>query len=218
MATIRDKNVAWLRKRVLLPFQTHNGYLLTAGAPPTVTSLGAGGRAWTQRTGLNMTGLIFTAAGDAVEFDTMIPYDWDLQFEIGVRVVWTSNAAAIGARTITWAVTYGVVGIPGVAVVSAATALDAAIAAQAPSGVNNALERGVRGVIAQSSVRTNFINTSYWMSWKVSMAAFNAAFVENKYYLGLEVDYMPRRTYGPGSLQNRNVLANPFDRGQAPSS
>lgn len=149
---------------------------------------------------LNVNGLLLTTAADGIEFCEPIPTDLDVTKPVGVNAVWTSEAAAVGARTITFTALYKTIA-DQVALATAATALDTVIAAQAPKGTSLAVQRGNRGVIAASKIgKTDFL----WI-WKVTMSAFDASFTENKYLLGLEVDYMPRPLYGRRQRRDRVI-------------
>lgn len=142
-------------------------------------------------TGLNMNGLLMVAANDGIEFCEPIPQDLDVTKKVGFSVVWTSEAAAVGARTITFLAKYSTFG-DQVALAQAATALDTVIAAQAPKGTSLALQRGLRGLINANKIN----KTDFMWSWLVTMSAFDASFTENKYVLGFEIDYMSRPFYG----------------------
>lgn len=141
--------------------------------------------------GLNMSGLLLTTANDGVEFHYMIPYDLDRLKPTGLRCIWTSEAAAVGARDITFAIKYTKHAV-GAALAVGGTALDTTIAVQAPAGVTKTIERTARGIINANK----FAKTDYLCSFLVQMTAFNGAFTENKYLLGVELDYMPRRFIG----------------------
>lgn len=248
MGSVRDRNIAWLRKRLYLPVTGFPGYsvdilvtggqaagdalqILPTGSDPTVigkttaTSRQAvGAVAGTDRNArlraignanprlvpvvganIDVQGLLLAAANDGVEFFGMIPYDVDITKPIGLRCWWTSEAAAVATRTITFRIRYGKVGA-GAAIPAVTTALDTVITAQAPTGTAAALERGNRGVIDANK----FVETDFFWGFEILMTAFDAAFTENKYLLGLEVDYVPRKTAGPGRAQDVDLLTNPF--------
>lgn len=157
-------------------------------------------------------GLLCVLAADGVEYFGMIPYDLDPSKEVGFRVWWSSAAAAVGARTITWGVKRGLTkanAIPAVVT----TALDTTITAQAPTGTANVLQRGNRGIMSANTV---LLDHFFW-GFEILMAAFDAAFTEDKFMLGLEIDYMPRKTEGPGRLLNAAVLTDPFGLDNVPS-
>lgn len=157
---------------------------------------------------VDVQGLLLAVADDGVEYFGMIPYDIDISKEIGVRCWWTHEAAAVGARTITFRVQYGKVGANATIPV-VTTAMDTLITAQAPVGTANTLQRGNRGIIAKDKLA----KADFFWGFEVLMTAFDAAFTEAKYLLGLEIDYMPRMTYGSGRLLNSAVLTNPLELG-----
>lgn len=146
---------------------------------------------------LAMTGLLLTTAADGIEFCGMIPFDCDVTKPIGVRAWWTSEAAAVGDRTITFAATYKTFAADA-ALAAADTALNTVIAAQAPKGTSKALQQGNRGIINANTITTA---KRFW-SWKVLMSAFDAAFVERKYLLGVEIDYLPYYLAGPRQVRD----------------
>jgi hypothetical protein len=142
---------------------------------------------------LTWKGALLATAADGVQFGGAIPYDLDRTKPVGVRAQWAHQAAAVGARTITFTALYKTYG-PGAAMAAAATALDTVIAAQAPTaGATAVFQYGTRGIIAAGKVQP----TDLFWAFRVTMSAFNAAFTENKYLLGLELDYMPRFAMGP---------------------
>lgn len=155
-----------------------------------LASLGAGARIIREIEALAMTGMLMTTAADDVQHVMKIPYDVDRNHTIGVRVHWTSAAAAVGARTITWRVRYLQATAGTTALILPATVLDTVIAAQAPAGTNSVIERTGRGVIAVATLTAARTH----IAWRIDMSAFDAAFTENKYLLGLEIDYVPRKT------------------------
>ena len=164
---------------------------LTFGLNPA--SLGAGARIVRAVEALGMTGMLMTTAADEVSHFMMMPYDLDNTQTVGVRVWWTSAAAAVGLRTITWQVRFLAINAGTTALVAPATALNTTIAAQAPAGTTSVIERTGRGIINADT----FADTVEAVALRVDMSAFDAAFVENKYLLGLELDYWPRRCNTP---------------------
>lgn len=148
---------------------------------------------------LNWSGLLVTTANDGVEFYMPPPPDLDRFQPIGVRCLWTSEAAAVGARDITWAVKYKVF-TQGTVLAAPATALDTTITAQAPTGTSKAFEVGNRGIINAKSIAAS----TRMLGWQILMSAFNGAFTENKYLLGLELDYT-RRLWATGPGKGRRA-------------
>lgn len=166
------------------------------GTPRVVPVVGAA---------IDVQALLLAVADDGVEYFGMVPWDVDITKEIGLRAWWTSEAAAVGARDITFRVQYGKVGANGV-IPAVTTALDTLVTAQAPFGTSLTLQRGNRGVIKANKL----VKTDFFWGFEVLMTAFNAAFAENKYLLGLEIDYVPRKTQGPGRLVNVDLTTDPL--------
>lgn len=172
-------------------------------------------------TGLNMQALLCVNAGDGVLFHGMIPDAIDSQQPIQFVPWWTSEAAAVSTRTITWAVTYGLWAPNSGVLVDPTTALDTPVSAQAPAGTSLTIQRATPGVtqgqISQATIKAVNNSVAYW-AVKVLMSAFNGAFTENKYLLGLEITYMPNRTIGYGNLFSRKENATLFSDQMTPNT
>ena len=142
---------------------------------------------------LGMMGLLTDTAGDSVSHLMRIPDIWSFEHEIGVRVYWTSGSQT-AADTIDWIVLYDLTA-EDAALAAAATALDTAIA-QDTVGDTTAymLKRTSRGIINRDSIA----DTDLFIAFNVEMDAFAAGLGEDKFLLGLEIDYAPTWTDGPG--------------------
>lgn len=150
-------------------------------------------------------GLLCVLAADGVEYFGMIPYDIDVSKPVGFRVWWSSAAAAVGNRTITWGVKRGLTKASAAPAV-VTTALDTTITAQAPVGTANALQRGNRGIMSADTI----LRDHFFWGFEVLMAAFHADFTEDKFMLGLEIDYAVRATFGTGKLRDTLLQTDPF--------
>lgn len=143
---------------------------------------------------LNMTGLIVASDSDGVEMCGMIPSDLDYTRTLGCRVVWASNAAAVGSRTLLFEAKYKKYTLGAAAAASnagalavAATALNTILVAQAPTGSVKTIERTARGIINANT----FTKLDYFWSWLL-IAKTITSFTESKWILGMELDYVPR--------------------------
>jgi hypothetical protein len=206
VATVDNNAVKWRRKHAYIPLDdvAFGGILLGgATANSTVTATGA-------------SGLLVATAGDGIGITWRLPGDVDRKWPIGFRVHWTCLAAAVGARTITWAVTYKLFDDPiapgattGVALIaSPGTALDTTIALDIPFGTAAAYQQSPRGLMNAANMTKN----SCFMQLFVTMSAFNAALVENKYGLGLDIDYVPRTFIGRNTPKDPGIDQNPNER------
>ena len=154
-----------------------------------LASLGTGARIVREIEALAMTGMLMTTDGDDVQHVMMLPSDLDRNHTMGVRVHWTSAAAAVGSRALLWRVRFLPVTAGTTALILPATALDTAIAAQAPAGTSSVIERTGRGIINASTLAAARTH----IAWRVEAQTITS-FTENKYLLGLEIDYVPRMT------------------------
>lgn len=158
-------------------------------------SAGAGNPLLKQISNFGLMGLLCASAGDDIRHTMLIPADLDREKPVYFRAHWTSLAAAVGARTITWKVMLKTL-IPGTTALAApSTTLDTAIAAQAPAGTAYTIERSPAGVLNKNKLLGSNANALMW-SLICEMDAFDASFVENKYLLGLELEYSPKLSNG----------------------
>lgn len=149
-----------------------------------------------------INGILLDTAGDMVCTDAPIPADLDPQKDIKVRVVWASGSTDV-ADTVTWIANYLVL-IPNVTAIAApSVALDTAITAQdVPVATAYALCKTAWGVIKGGTISDL---AEHW-AWLVEMDAFDAGLSEDKFFLGLEIAYTPRRLYGgDGMLKNADM-------------
>lgn len=139
-----------------------------------------------------INGILLDTAGDMLVTDGMIPADLDPQKDVKVRVVWASGSSDT-ADTVTWIVTYKTL-VPNVtALDTPATALDTTITAMdVPVATAYAICKTAWGVIKGGTINELAEN---WI-WNVEMDAFDAGLTEDKFLLGLEIAYSPRKLYG----------------------
>jgi hypothetical protein len=174
------------------------GGAITSRVPVTMNSAAAGTPAWTVVTGLNLWLPSIVAAGDTWQHLMEIPAVWDRGFDIRVRPIWTSAAAAVGARTLTFIFLYQNVDPTVTALAAPTTALNTVLVAHAPRGTSLAVERtnndsvGVDrpGVITGKSLSSG----ARYLHFTLEADAIDAAFVEAKWLMGVEFEYTPKYT------------------------
>lgn len=144
-----------------------------------------------------INGILLDTAGDMVVTDGPIPYDLDPRHPVYARVVWASGSTDT-ADTVTWIVTYKQL-VPNVtALATPATALDSTIAAQdVPVATAYAICKTGWGKINGGTITDN---AEHWI-WNVEMDAFDVGLSEDKFLLGLEIAYTPRRLQGVDGMQ-----------------
>lgn len=153
-------------------------------------------------------GCLMTAAGDDVRQWVRIPGDLDPQYNVYARVHWTSAAAAVGARDITWKVMYHAL-LVNSTVAAPSTVLNKVIPVDTPTGTAHQWQMTDEGVINGGvlSERTEMLGLI------VEMDAFNAALSESKYFMGLELRYTPRRFYyGDGMYHEAKAPVSTISR------
>lgn len=151
-------------------------------------SVGAGTPKVKEVSTFGVSGLRVNTAGDDVRHMMPVPQDWSRNHPIQVRMIWSSEAAAVGARTITWKFLYKLL-IPGTTAIAApSTALDTVIIAQAPLGTAFTLERSPAGILQPPGLG---YNENAHIIFLCENDAFDAAFTENKVFHGVEFEYTP---------------------------
>lgn len=178
------------------------------GAPtitPTVKSAGVVGSAGKLieigTTGL--VGLLVDTAGDDVAHMMPIPSNWDRSHQIKARVIWSSEAAAVGNRTITWKIMHKALTLDSDAIATPSTVLDTAIAADAPIGTAKTLQATAWGIINAGK----FPTTDEFLAFLVEMDAFHTDFSENKYLVGVQFEFTPKLSREPAQFEAREYKA-----------
>ena len=171
---------------------------VTGVRAPTSASTGAPVLVEVETSG--QIGLLMVTAEDAVHHFMRIPEHWNLHRPIEVRVIWTCGADAVGARTINWLFKYQRIttGVIRILVSGASTVLDTVIPLlQIPAGTARLVERTTPGVINAHKLTADSANyVPDYLSFVLSMSAFNAALSENKYLLGVEFGYYLKKSPG----------------------
>lgn len=181
------------RDHIYYPYRAYHGVIGAAGVStsantqsPPEQEIGA----------LNFVGLEMNTAGDMVSMFTPVPRDLNPLHPVGVRPVF-QTASATAADTITWIVLYDVIA-NGVALAEATTALDTPVGQETVTGTAEALEVGdaFRGVINGGTFTEAQITGWAFVAWRIEMDAKAAGLTEDIIFLGLGLDYVPKRYQG----------------------
>lgn len=225
MATIKDRNVGWLRKLVYYPVNVAES--VSTGSTASLTSLESATSKIT-RVGSTATmfGLLVTSTGDGVDFYRMIPYDLDPNKNIGITAIWTKDGAGVTQTTsLQWAVQYQILNIPqigasaggfGGTLTTPSTVLNTVIAAQKVTATDSMiLYASPRGIITPTAVTS----TNGWWALRCVLASVTPSAPSSaNYLLGLVVDYNVRKTTGLQSATSAQLLQNYMDTSPSPSS
>ena len=194
-----DACFEWRPKRLYIPVPNFSGILGAAGV-----SVGAGGGAPVQQeiSTFGIVSILMDTAGDLLDHNLQMPHDIDIAKDIRFRVHWTSGSATT-ADTITWKVFYKSI-VPNTTTIAAAsTALDTVIAEDTVAGayIWQATEWGVlKGGTLAFNVEALML--------QVELDAFAAGLTEDKFPLGLEVAYSPKKLRGPDGMKHNAKLPN----------
>lgn len=190
-----DSAFVWRPGHLYIPAQNFTGIIGAAGVSVGVHT---GAPVQQEISTFGIASILLDTAGDMVCTDGMIPWDLDPAKDVKVRVVWASGSTDT-ADTVTWIVTYKTL-VPNVtALATPSTALDKTIAAQdVPVATAYAICKTAWGVIKGGTISDLAEN---WI-WNVEMDAFDVGLSEDKFLLGLEIAYTPRRLReGDGMLK-----------------
>lgn len=187
-----DREMLWAPGRMYFPVSTFTSMLddATTGVPG---GSGVGAVVTQEVSTLETVAILMDTAADEASHIMAVPYDLDRRHPIYVRVHWTSGSAT-AADTIDWVVRYLKI-VPNVTVIaSPATVLDLTIAQDTCIGVGYEWQTTEWGAIQPAA--TAFADNVELISWEVEMDAFAAGLAEDKFLLGLEIMYTPKRLYG----------------------
>jgi hypothetical protein len=139
-------------------------------------------------------------AGDLLDHYQPLWSDVDLKKNIYFRVRWTSGSATT-ADTITWKVFYKPL-VPNVTTIAAAsTALTTVIAEDTVAGAY--IEQATAwGVLVGNTLAANVEA----LMLQVELDAFAAGLTEDKFLLGLDIAYSPKRLRGPDGMAHNAKL------------
>jgi len=194
-----DACFEWRPKRLYIPVPNFSGILGAAGV-----SVGASTGAAVQQeiSTFGVVSILMDTAGDVLDHNLQLPHDIDIAKDIRFRVHWTSGSSTT-ADTITWKVFYLPI-VPNTTTIAAAsTALTTVIAEDTVAGayIWQATEWGIlKGGTLAANVEALML--------QVELDAFAAGLTEDKFPLGLEMAYSPKKLRGPDGMKHNAKLPN----------
>lgn len=186
-----DKQFVWRPGRRYIPVSEFTGWLGAAGV-----SAGAGAGAPVQQeiSTFGVVGCLMDTAADVLDHHLRLPGDVDLKRDIKFRVDWTSGSATT-ADTIDWKVFYKFIIPDTTTIATATTALDTVIAQDTVAGAY-IWQSTAYGILKGGTLTQNV----EVLMLQVELDAFAAGLTEDKFLLGLEMTYTPKRLRGPDGM------------------
>lgn len=206
-----DSMLAWRPGRIWLPAMAFNGMSVTAinegGAANDIYGAGwesahTGAVTSKEISTFGVNGILFATASHEVNTYMPLPDDIDLAKRIYARVHWTSGSTDV-ADTVTWKVWYKPLIFNTTAILAigdtGGTALDVVVVADdVPVATAYAWAVTEEGYMDAGKLP----ETTGGLLWSVEFDAFDAGLSEDKFFLGLELRYTPRRLWGPDGMQH----------------
>lgn len=190
---IRDRNIDWLRKKLFIPGSSFTAFVVTPDALGALTSVDAGAVVLQEISTFGYGAPLLDTAGDLVAHCMNVPYDMDPDAELGFTVVWTSGSAT-SADTIDWKVVCDFKAVDA-AIIAPTTVLSTAIAQDTVGATTAYLaKRTSRGILNAGFLTRAQVAAGAVMMFSVEMDAFAAGLSEDKFLLGIEIDYKLRMT------------------------
>src|SRR5216117_439546 len=179
---IRDYNMEYLEKKVLLLAQDFQTFITGAG-------VSTGAPVFQQIASSGITGIQVNQASDAIA-TLWMPADVDRSKQMRFRVWWSKNSTDADVETATLTYTAYVAGTT--VIIDPATALSTAIPAYTFGTAANALEVTDFGILNKNTL----LVTTAMLGFKVASTMTNASANEIS-IIGLEIRYTPRQMSGP---------------------
>ena len=194
-----DANVVWRPERIWLPATNFSNYVGAAGA---TAGAHTGAPVFQEISTFGVVGLLMDTAADEANTYTLLPPDIDLSKRIYARVHWTSGSTDT-ADTVTWKVWYKALVFNTTAILAigdtGGVALDKVIAADdVPVATAYAWAVTEEGYLDAGKLPDN----AEALLLSVELDAFDAGLSEDKFLLGVELRYTPRRLWGPDGMQH----------------
>lgn len=192
-----DKSFEWRPARIYVPVSEFTGLIGAAGVS---AGTGAGAPVQKEISTFAMVGVLMDTAGDALDHNLLLPYDVDRDKDILFRVHFTTGSSTT-ADTIAWKVFYLPI-VPGTTTIKTAdVALDTVIASGTVVGAYT-YQVTDWGVLAGGTLAHNV----EVLAVQAELDAFAVGLDEDKFLLGLEMVYTPRRLRGPDGMARNAKL------------
>jgi hypothetical protein len=188
---IRDRNIEWLRKPLYIDWKQFTGIDGVEGTGHKFATLATGTAVAQDINSLGIAGLLMDTANDLHFHETRVPWDMDPEDEVGFVVFWTSGSSTT-ADTIDFKVTFDIIAT-GAAYAAPSTALDTVVAQDTVTGAYHN-QQTARGIKNAGFTTRAVIAAGAKMVIGVELDAFAAGLDEDKFFVGLEIDYKLRMT------------------------
>lgn len=194
-----DANFEWRPGRIFIPSVSFTGLIGAAGV-----SIGAntGALVTKEISTFGMVAALPDTDGDVLDHLLALPYDVDLRKDIRFRVHWTSGSADT-ADTIDWKVFYLGIVPDSTTIAAATTALTTVIAQDTVIGAYK-YQVTSYGLLKGDTLAYN----TEALALQVEMDTFAVGLSEDKFLLGLEMVYSPKRLRGPDGMKHGAKLPN----------
>jgi len=187
-----DSEMLWKPGRVFVPQSEMSGWL---GTTATDVGQGAGAPIQKEISTFGIVGAFFDTADDELGHFMQIPYDLDPAQSVYFRAHFTTGSAT-AADTITWKVLYRALTPNVTAIIDPTVALSTAIAQQTLFGTAYTYEVSPWGILNPGLITEK----TEALVVKVAMAEFAGGLTEDKFFLGFEMRYTPKRLMGPNGM------------------
>ena len=206
MRLYSDYNIEWRPGRIYVPVSEFTGLIGAAGVS---AGTGPGAPVQQEISTFGLNAVLMDTAADALDHNLHLPYDVDRNRPIKFRVHWTSGSSTT-ADTITWKVFYLAIVPDSTTIAAATTALDTVIAQDTVIGAYT-YQVTDYGAIAAGTLGP----TVEALALQVEMDAFAAGLTEDKFLLGLEMLYTPKRLRGVDGMKHEahaalSMLSNSY--------
>lgn len=204
-----DSVMVWRPGRIWIPAMNFTGItnvaldeggMATFAAGAALAGVHTGAPIEKEISSFGVNGVLMDTAADEVNTYMILPHDIDLSKRIYARVHWCSGSTDT-ADTVTWKVWYKALVFNTTAILAigntGGVALDKVIAAQdVPVATAYAWCVTAEGYMDAGKLP----ETTGALLWSVELDAFDAGLTEDKFLLGLEIRYSPKRLWGPDGM------------------
>lgn len=183
----------WRPGRIFIPQGAFSGWM--GGATTVRVGLGAGAPVEQEVGALGYCGALFDTAGDELAHVMALPEDLDVAQPLFVRCHFITNSAT-AADTVDWKVLYTPVTPNVTTSIDPVTALTTPIAQMAVLGTAAAYQTSPWGIIKGGVISEK----AEILIFKCELDAFAVGLTEDKFFMGAEFRYTPKRLQGPDGM------------------